>query len=432
MGLLDVFKVKEYKSEVDTLQTELLELKENLSPDIKDAIDIKTTIKDLEKQKIDITSQIDDLKQKILFLNNEIENKKGLLIELDEEMLLQDFGVYKPRYQFTNADEYKRKLDELRDEQKSLIKNGHAANGDTNWTVNGNLTKGKKMVKDMQKLVLRAFNAECDDVISKVKYNNYDSSLKRLMSARDAISKLGEIMGVSISYSYFNSKKEELSLALEYQLQKQKEKEEQKMLREQLREEAKLKKEIEEARKNIEKEQKHYTNALNKALESLDAAKTDEEKAALQEKIEELNGSLDAINKNLADIDYREANKKAGYVYVISNIGSFGENVYKIGMTRRLDPMERIYELGDASVPFNFDVHAMIFSDDAPKLEAALHNAFADKKVNMINTRREFFNVTLDEIEQVVKDNYEKSAEFVRLADAEQYRLTLKLKEKNS
>lgn len=432
MGLLDVFKVKEYKSEVDTLQTELLELKENLSPDIKDAIDIKTTIKDLEKQKIDITSQIDDLKQKILFLNDEIENKKGLLIELDEEMLLQDFGVYKPRYQFTNADEYKRKLDELRDEQKSLIKTGHAANGDTNWTVNGNLTKGKKMVKDMQKLVLRAFNAECDDVISKVKYNNYDSSLKRLMSARDAISKLGEIMGVSISYSYFNSKKEELSLALEYQLQKQKEKEEQKMLREQLREEAKLKKEIEEARKNIEKEQKHYTNALNKALESLDAAKTDEEKAALQEKIEELNGSLDAINKNLADIDYREANKKAGYVYVISNIGSFGENVYKIGMTRRLDPMERIYELGDASVPFNFDVHAMIFSDDAPKLEAALHNAFADKKVNMINTRREFFNVTLDEIEQVVKDNYEKSAEFVRLADAEQYRLTLKLKEKNS
>lgn len=432
MGILDIFKVNDYKNEVENLQTELSDLKNTLTPDLKDAIDIKASINTLEQQKADVESQINELQQEIVSLNTEIENKKGMLIELDEEILLQDFGVYKPRYQFTNADEYKRKLDTIRNEQKALIKNGHAANGDTGWTVNGNIAKGKKMVKDMQKLLLRAFNAECDDVISKVKYNNYDSSLKRLVSARDAISKLGEIMGVSISYSYFNSKKEELALALEYQMQKQKEKEEQKMLREQLREEAKLKKEIEEARKNIEKEQKHYTNALNKALDSLEAAKTDEEKAALQEKIEELNGSLEAINKNLADIDYREANKKAGYVYVISNIGSFGENVYKIGMTRRLDPMERVYELGDASVPFNFDVHAMIFSDDAPKLEAALHNAFADKKVNMINTRREFFNVTLDEIEQVVKDNYEKSAEFVRLADAEQYRLTLKLKEKNS
>lgn len=129
------------------------------------------------------------------------------------------------------------------------------------------------------------------------------------------------------------------------------------------------------------------------------------------------------------DVEYREANQRAGYVYVISNIGAFGENVYKIGMTRRLDPMDRIDELGDASVPFKFDVHAMIFSDGAPKLEAALHNAFADKKLNFVNQRREFFNVSLEEIKQVVRDNFDKSVEFVEIPPAEQYRESLLLRE---
>ena len=156
---------------------------------------------------------------------------------------------------------------------------------------------------------------------------------------------------------------------------------------------------------------------------------SDADRAAIEEKKAELMAQLDKIDKEFADVDYREANQRAGYVYVISNIGAFGENVYKIGMTRRLDPQDRVDELGDASVPFNFDVHAMIFSNDAPKLEAALHNAFADRKLNFVNQRREFFNVSLDEIKQVIKDNYDKSVEFVELAPAEQYRESLKLKE---
>ena len=114
---------------------------------------------------------------------------------------------------------------------------------------------------------------------------------------------------------------------------------------------------------------------------------------------------------------------------MISNIGAFGENVYKIGMKRRLDPQDRVDELGDASVPFDFDVHAMIFSDDAPRLEAALHNAFADRKLNFVNQRREFFRVSLDEIKKVVKENYDRSVEFVELAPAEQYRESIKLRE---
>ena len=188
-------------------------------------------------------------------------------------------------------------------------------------------------------------------------------------------------------------------------------------------------KEIEEARKDIEKEQRHYTNALiklNKQIESCNEL----EREVLLEKKEEIEKHLSDLDIAIKDIDYREANKRAGYVYVISNIGSFGENIYKIGMTRRLDPMERVDELGDASVPFKFDVHAMIFSDDAPTLEASLHHAFENKKVNMINGRREFFRVTLDEIENVVKANYDKTVEFIKIPQAEQYRESQKLIER--
>lgn len=148
----------------------------------------------------------------------------------------------------------------------------------------------------------------------------------------------------------------------------------------------------------------------------------------LLEKKKDLEKQLDDIDKAMKDIDYREANQRAGYVYVISNIGAFGPNVYKIGMTRRLDPQDRVDELGDASVPFNFDVHAMIFSGDAPALEAALHRAFEDRKLNMVNTRREFFNVTLDEIKEVVKKNFDKTVEFVDVPDAEQYRISQEMR----
>ena len=284
------------------------------------------------------------------------------------------------------------------------------------------------MVNDTQKLLLRAFNNECDDLISRVKYTNFDASLDRIYKSADTISKLGTVMGISINQNYLNLKIKELRLAFEYAQKNQQKKEEQKEARARMREEAKLAKEIEEERKKLEKEQQHYQNALQRINAQLEAA-SDVDRAAIEEKKAELMAQLDKIDKEFADVDYREANQRAGYVYVISNIGAFGENVYKIGMTRRLDPQDRVDELGDASVPFNFDIHAMIFSNDAPKLEAALHNAFADRKLNFVNQRREFFNVSLDEIKQVIKDNYDKSVEFVELAPAEQYRESLKLKE---
>lgn len=284
------------------------------------------------------------------------------------------------------------------------------------------------MVADTQKLLLRAFNAECDDAIEHVRYSNLEASEKKIERSRDAISKLGEIMSIRITSDYYQLKLEELYLAFEYQEKKQEEKEEQKEARARLREEQKLAREIEEERKKLEKEQKHYQNALKQLKMQIEEAPK-EEKAALAAKKEELENQLKKIDKEFKDVDYREANQKAGYVYVISNIGAFGENVYKIGMTRRLVPEDRVDELGDASVPFDFDIHAMIFSKDAPKLEAALHNAFADRKLNFVNQRREFFRVSLDEIKKVVWENFDRSVEFKDIAPAEQYRQSLKMRE---
>lgn len=238
-------------------------------------------------------------------------------------------------------------------------------------------------------------------------------------------------MDISITNQYVLLKVEELRLMHEYQVKKQEEKEEAREARQRQREEAKVAKELEEARRKLEKEQNHYQNALQR-LDAQIASASEKDRIVLEEKRKELVSQLEVIDGEMKAVDYRAANQRAGYVYIISNIGAFGENIYKIGMTRRLEPMDRVDELGDASVPFNFDVHAMIFTDDAPRLEAALHNAFSDRKVNFINQRREFFNVSLDEIKRVVKDNYDKTVEFVDIAPAEQYRESLKLRSVNT
>ena len=300
-----------------------------------------------------------------------------------------------------------------------------AVKGSSTWTVNNSASKGQKMVSDTQKLILRAFNNECDDIVSKVRYTNYDASLNRVYKSADAISKLGTIMSISITQEYLDSKISELRLAFEYQQIKQQEKEALQASRAEMKEAAKLQKEIDEQRKLLEKEQTHYQTAYSKVCEQLRISPDD---ADLLSKKGELEQRLADVDNSLKAVDYREANQRAGYVYIISNIGAFGENIYKIGMTRRLDPQDRIDELGDASVPFNFDVHAMIFSDDAPALEAALHRAFENKKLNMVNQRREFFNVTLDEIKTVVRKNFDKTVEFIDIPNAEQYRISQKIK----
>lgn len=423
MGLGDLFKANENQQ----LRSRVAELEALLTPEMCDLDKLHHKLSSIKQEISDEESKVEELNGTLSDLLNKIEAAKVNLVETNEAVLMQEFGLYEPKFDFANSDLYKSKLLEIRAEQKDMIKSKTAATGSTNWTVNNNAAKGRKMVADMQKLLIRAFNSECDEVIGKIKFNNIESGIKRITTSRDAISKLGDMMGVSITPRYYKLKLDELHLAYEYQVKKQEEKEEQRRIREELREQEKLRKEIEEARKKIEKDRNHYKNAFSQTQARLDKETDEAARKDLQEKLLEIEGQLDRLNNELKDVDYREANQKAGYVYIISNIGSFGENVYKIGMTRRLDPMDRVDELGDASVPFKFDVHALIFTDDAPKLETALHHAFERKKVNMVNNRREFFRVSLEEIKAVVRENFDKTVEFIDVPDAEQYRQSILL-----
>ena len=446
MGMLDLFKATKNRelneenealksvnenaiNENNQLKKELTELKELLQPEHTEFIEITERLKNAKAELEKLNKNISEADADIEKLKKKKSELDSQIIETDEKILLQSMGVYEPTFDFATSDDYKKELKRIRDKGKTLIKDAVSANVDNcTWTVNGKISEGRKMVRDISKLLIRAFNTECDELIGKEKHSNFDAYNERLYKSFESINKYGKVFGISIDGAYMSNRRKELRLAYEYAVKKQQEKEEQREARERMREEAKLQKEIEEARKNLYKEQKHYNNALEKLEARLEQVKNPEEEKELLEKKTELLDKMSDIDKAIKDVDYREANKRAGYVYIISNIGSFGENVYKIGMTRRLDPMERVYELGDASVPYNFDVHAMIFCDDAPTLETALHKAFEDKKVNMINQRREFFHVTLDEIKKVIKANYDKTVEFIDIPEAEQYRMSEKMR----
>ena len=425
MGLFGQSK-KEIKSQNEALQCEIDKLRSLLTPEHIEIESLQNEIErlnnDCDKIRAEIEGKgksVNKLNAEIQKLEAEIDDRKRQIVRLDGDISVQEYGLYTPNYVFANSDHYKEKLALVREQQKDAIKDDKACSGNTNWTVNDSKSKGQAMVRDMKKLLLRAFNVECDDIVANVKVSNFDKSVERIHKISQQISKLGSIMSIKITPLYIALKIEEVKLALDFQQKKQEEKERLKELKEQQKEAAKVQKEIEEERKKLAKEQAQYQNALSNLLAQIEK---NGENADLLAKKEELEKQLGEIEKAVEDVDYRAANQKAGYVYIISNIGSFGENVYKIGMTRRLNPQERIDELGDASVPFNFDVHALIFTEDAPGLENALHHAFEQQKLNKVNARREFFNVSLDEIKAEVRKNFDKTVEWIDIPEAEQFR----------
>jgi len=437
MAIMDMFRVNEIKAELARMIKERDSLKNALADtDKMEYHQLKQAIEDLciQKEKALQESQAAQAEfakrrqgfdQQLVELAKEIDLRKKEIIVLDEAILLESFALYKPKFKFLTSEEYKVRLDACREKQKQLIKDGKAVNINENWTVNNSKSEGRKMVNDMKKLMLRSFNNECDYCVDNVKFNNMQVNEKRIEKCFEELNKLGRIMSANITHDYRNLKYEELYLAFEYQQKKQEEKEEQKRAREELREQQKLEQEIRQAREKIAKEKKHYVRAIAELETRLTETTSDSERALVLEKLEEVKGQYSELEKEEKVIDYREQNAKAGYVYIISNIGAFGENVYKIGMTRRLEPLERIDELGDASVPFTFDVHALIFSDNAPALEAKLHEHFYKSRINKLNNRKEFFRADILEIEKVLRENYDKVVDVVKEAPAEQYRESL-------
>lgn len=420
--------------QITSLEERIAYLEANASPEFQavermraEAARLELAVSELENRKSYEQENTYRLQSERVTLEAQVNALRAEVVDLDDEVLMQEFGIYKPRYDYMSIEQYKAAIDRIKAKQKQIAKDMNEEAKETTWKVNGSATEGRKMVSDLTKLLLRAFNGDCDEIIRKVKFSNIEASIKAIDKSAQVITKLGKIVGVGIPQSLVDSKKEEAYLSFEFAKFKEAEKEKLRELKEQERERKKLEKEIEAERKKLEKEQQQYRKALDDILAKIKNAQP-EDLEVLEAKKAELESNLDEVAKAVADVDYREANQKAGYVYIISNIGSFGDDVYKIGMTRRLDPMERVKELGDASVPFDFDVHALIFSDDAPGLEAALHHQFENRKLNLVNHRREFFKCSLDEIKAAVLANYDQTVEFVVTPDAEQFRISEKMR----
>jgi len=367
----------------------------------------------------------ESLKDEAKEIVDALKKMKAQLDMYSENVHLLDFGFYEPHYNFESSEGYKEKLDSIRGEQKKMIKERTAAVCRVEWEVEGSKAKGLRMTNQRLRMMLRAFNGESTASIANVRYNNVLVMEKRIEKAHFAINKLSWSMSCELTDKYLGLKIRELHLEHEFRTKRQEEKEEQSRIRAEMREEERAQKEIEKAVKDAEKEQNLYAKALEKARSEVGSAEG-KKREALEQEMAELARKLEEANASKERAISRAQLTRSGHVYIISNIGSFGERIYKIGMTRRLDPMDRVKELGDASVPFRFDVHAIIYSDDAPSLEHNLHARFADRRVNKINKRKEFFEVTIEEVAEVVKE-HDAKIEVTLVAEAAEYRQSVAL-----
>ena len=393
---------------------------------------------DIEIKKVDLAKLEQQIKKgkEVISLDTELAQKRNELAQLNEEIAvangnlnLQEFGFFERQYSFSDSTKYKDKLDSLRMQQKSMVKNGTAGRIITPMLLDNSKSKGKAMQNQLIKAALRGFNGETDALLVKISVVNVDNKIKALRKVFEQLNKMYARNLIEITYPYLDLKIEELRLAAEYELQKQEEKELLREQREKEREDKKLQAEIKAKRKQLEKDRDHFKNMVAKVTELLKEAKNDEVDE-LKRQLAEYQDKLSELDEIEEDIDYREGHATAGYVYVISNIGSFGEDVYKIGVTRRLEPLERIRELSSASVPFQFDVHALIFSEEAFALETELHNQLANYKVNKVNGRKEYFKVSFEEIRNILATHKELTVELNEDAEAFEYRQTKAIEDK--
>ncbi|MEJ2855985.1 MULTISPECIES: DUF4041 domain-containing protein [unclassified Saccharothrix] len=344
-------------------------------------------------------------------LSAELAALQSQLVETRELALLQEVGVYEYAHPLDDVLAYKESLATLKQRIKDAAK-GDAVTSQVNWAVNGSVKEGQKLGRDMAKLMLRAYNAEADNAVRSVKPHTRESVKEKLSKTRETIGKLGALMGISISLDYHRLRLVEIDLTADHLVKAEYEREEAKAHRERLREEAKVAKEIERERAKLAKERAHYASVVARLEANGDVAALAKAREQLAE-----------VDQAIAGVDERAANQRAGYVYVISNIGAFGPDMVKIGLTRRLDPMDRVRELGDASVPFRFDTHALFFSTDAVALETALHQRLAHKRVNLVNARREFFYATPAEVRELLEGlGDDHVLEFTETAEAVEWR----------
>ncbi|KEJ88676.1 DUF4041 domain-containing protein [Sulfitobacter donghicola] len=382
-------------------------------------------------------TQVDESQSKVSKLNGEVraaqdkihqlqqsykekrviyDRLRGELAIFDDRLALAELGVYEPHFDFGDSETFKAEIKDTRDDQKDMVKRKTAVFGTKEWTVDGSVKKGETMINRAVRITLRAFNNECEAAIANTRWNNVQAMEKRIVRARDAIDKLNTSNNVIISENYLRVKLRELRLTHEYREQLKIERDERAEASRLEREEKRL---LQEA-KAAQKEEERYQQLLEKARSEIGVVTSDTHRA----KVEELEQLLAEAHAKTERARAMAEKTKSGFVYVISNIGSFGDDVVKIGLTRRLDPSDRVRELGDASVPFLFDTHAMIYSEEAPALEAALHAEFSEQRINAANMRKEFFRVTLSEVKDAVQ-RLAPDADFHTDIEAQEFHETL-------
>jgi hypothetical protein len=351
-----------------------------------------------EAERAEMTRRLDELRRQI--------------VVTEELALLQEAGIYQYQHPLGDSVAYRETLDALQEQIKAMARaDGGAVVAAPGWTVNGSAAQGRTMLRDYSKLMLRAYNAEADNLVRTLKPYKLEASIDRLGKVAATIARLGKTMDIRITDEYHRLRVRELGLTADHLEKLAEEKEREREEKSRLREERRLQQEIEREKARLDKERQHYANALAAMRAQGDSGAV----AQLEERLAE-------IDTAIQDVDYRAANVRAGYVYVISNLGAFGENMIKVGMTRRLDPMERVRELGDASVPFGFDVHALFFSDDAVGIEAQMHARLAGSRVNLVNQRREFFYATPAEAKKHLTELTGSLLQYEEIAEALEYR----------
>ena len=392
-------------------------------------------LQNLEREADSVRESISSLEIMRKEAQNELAFINQAIALKNDDIHLLEVGYFEASYDFDDLPAYEAALRRIREEKKQMLRMD-GSGGDRSSAAfcfatiqfNDSVSQGRSMIKKILKLMLRAFNGECDSYIARVSYKNISAMEKRIETSHEYINRLGASWYCSISNKYLDNRIEELRLSFTYEEQKQKEKEEQAQIREQMREEERAIREIEKAREQAEKDEAKFADMLKKAKAEAQRA-TDQDKHRLNEKINKLEALLAEAEANRQRAISRAQMTRSGHVYVISNVGSFGDHVYKIGMTRRIEPLDRVRELGDASVPFPFDVHALIFTEDAPSLENALHKRFNFRRVNFENMRKEFFRVSIEEIrDELYKIHQEEGLQadlrLTLVAEAKQYRLS--------
>lgn len=374
---------------------------------------------------------VEELEKEKLSVSEKLQNGNAVFSKLLEAYAKAEAQVSKikaglppPNFKIDDDESLKSAIREIRGKQHELITSQRATSSMTNWEWFGSKLDGQILIKTYNKLMISAFNAEFDMARDKMRHGSYDVALKKLRASINALEKLAETVNVMISSEYLSTKEEELKIWYADLERKHEEKEARKEQKALLREQNKT---LGRSSDDDEDEEDEIENQLATCSAELEKARelakqiAGNDLAKLELKIEEIEEEKRKLEGKYERVTSQAQITRAGYIYVISNIGSFGEGVCKIGMTRRLEPMDRVVELGDASVPYRFDVHTLAFVDDAPRLEKAIHKVFSSKRVNKENHRKEFFFVSPEEVKTVM-DNIGIKSSWYYECDAREYR----------